>query len=141
KISSGDVVIINRLIQQIAELNLRIELMYARNPRLREDPYHDAELQRNLTESETIEADLQQRAERLVQNAATSAGVAIARGPGGSLSGERLTALQELRRSIMEKQVQMSGLQARLDVVNDQLNAAKVELGRIPGKEIILNRL
>src|SRR5690606_25569236 len=141
KITSGDDVMIDRLIQQIAELNLRIEQKYARNPKLREDPSQDTELQRNLTEIKALEAELQQRAERLVQNAATSAGVAIARGPGGSPSGERLTALQELRRSIMEKQVQMSGLQARLDVVNDQLNAAKVELGRIPGKEIILNRL
>lgn len=142
KITSGDDVMIDRLIQQIAELNLEIEQKYARNPGLRENPSRDAELQRQLDEIAALEEELQQRADRMVESAAQSSGIAFgSTGAGPSSSRDRLSTLQELRRTMMEKQVAMSGLQARLDVLNQQLDAAKTELGRIPGKEIVLNRL
>ena len=53
----------------------------------------------------------------------------------------RLSTLQELRRQMMEKEIAISGLQARLDVVDEQLGQSKVQLALIPGKEIVLNRL
>lgn len=141
KITSGDDIMIDRLIQEIAELNLQIEQKYARNPGLRDDHSKDQELRRRIAEVAALEKELQQRAERMVHTAAQSGGLAIGSPGGSSSSRDRLTTLQDLRRRMMEKQVYMSGLQARLDVLNDQLNASKTVLGRIPGQEIILNRL
>lgn len=141
KISSGEDVMIDRLIQEISELKLLVEQKYARTPILREDPSSDPELERTLSEIASLEADLRGRADRLVESELSS--IAPAASAQGSLSGSRdeLNALQRLRGQLMEKQIQMSGLGARLEVIDSQLDVVKAELARIPGKEIVLNRL
>ena len=142
KITSGDNIMIDALIQQISGLKVGIEQKYARNPALREDPSRDADLQEDLREIAALEADLQERADRLVADAVRSGGMTLGSSLGSPSDSEgRLSTLQQLRARMMEKQVMLSGLQARFDVITDQLDAAKTQLGRIPGQEIVLNRL
>lgn len=141
KISSGDNVMIDRLIEQISLLEINVEQKYARNPALRADPSGDSDLVARLAEIEALKQELQTRADRLVETAVTTGGVELGATNASSMGGSRLGTLQELRRQMMEKEVVIAGLQARLDVVDEQLDLSKTELGRIPGKEIVLNRL
>lgn len=140
QISSGDNVIIDGLINQIAELELRAEQKYARNPSLRQNPEADDELVQLNREVAALKKELDLRASRLVENTVAGRGSDF-----GSLAGEgsggRLSVLQDLRQQIMEKEIQTSGLQARLDIIDEQLGQAKAQLQEIPGKDIILNRL
>ena len=142
KISSGDNVMIDRLIEQISALEIQVEQKYARNPALRSDPSSDSDLVSRLAEIDALKTELRTRADRLVETAVTTGGIELGASTTSNLgSSTRLGTLQELRRQMMEKEIALSGLQARLDVVDEQLDRSKTELGRIPGKEIVLNRL
>lgn len=141
QLSSSDDVMIDGLKQQITRLQIEEQQIYARNPELRNSDQPSgrlAEIRRELGE---LTRQLDQRAERLVSSAMDSGTLAAGSMPAGSLAASQLQAVQQLRRQLLEKNVEVSGHQARLDIINDELDAYKRRLAEIPSKAIVLQRL
>ncbi len=140
QISSGDDLIIDRLRGEIADLIVRREQIYSKNPELEADPSSNGELVSLNNQIESLRADIDSRAQTLVDDALSSAAsyssTTVLPGSSGKLG-----SLSELRMQITEKQIEVSALQAKLDVINENMGTYQAELARLPNQELILNRL
>ncbi|MEX2400670.1 MAG: polysaccharide biosynthesis tyrosine autokinase [Rhodothermales bacterium] len=140
--SVGNDVVIERLNQRVAELTILAEQKYARNPEQRENPT-DRELLDILSQIEAIKQQLAVRMSQLVDNIIESGGIELA-APAplmGEFGGSRFSTLRDLLQRITSKRVDVSGLQARLDMIDERLEQHKEELRLLPNKDIILSRL
>ncbi len=143
QISSGDDLIIDKLKDEIARLQVEQQRLYATNPELRRGGAKPDQLIRIEQQISALTQQLDDRVESLVANAITS-GIVGSPNPGaGSASGVagRLQPLQEYRTEVTQKNIEVSGLQARLDIVNEELEKYKQQLAEIPSKAIVLKRL
>ena len=140
QISSGDDLIIDRLRAEIADLIVEREQMYAKHPELRADPSQNSELVKLNSQIESLRADLDTRSQGLVEDALAS-GAAYGSTTTIPGSGGKLGSLSELRMEITEKQIEVSALEAKLEVINSNMTTYQNELGRLPNQELILNRL
>ena len=142
QVASAEAPIIDQLTQRIAQLQAEVEEKYAKNPDLRQNPQQDPNLAEKLRRIDELQQNLNARSDSLVQEVLV-AGVSSAGAQNGQYRGvmSKLGPLQQLRREIMAKEIEMQGVQERLNIVESKLNQYKAQLGDIPRKEIILNRL
>jgi capsular exopolysaccharide synthesis family protein len=139
QLASGDDRVIDQLNEQIASRVVRIEERYAANPDLRADPSSDAELVRLQNQVAGLRAELDQRSTRLLEGV-LAGGAGLGSG-GQSVTASRLSALHDLRSRVTEKQIEMRTLQSRMTIVTQNLDQFRAELGNIPNKAVLLNRL
>lgn len=139
QLGSGDNLAIEALTQEITAIELAIEQMYARNPELRENPSLSRELVRLQREQAQYQQRANQRIEAMIEGVLESGDNVLLSG-GENMEG-RLSSLATLRQQIMEKNVQLRGLEARMGLYGDQLRMFEGRLSTIPEKDVILNRL
>ena len=132
QLSSGDNQFIEGLSTEIAKLDIEINKKYARNPELEQDPSGSRELLNELSERNRLQTQLDERAQRLVQDQAGSLG-------GSGQTG--LGMLTTLRKQLMEKKIEARGAEVRSNMLTQQIRRYERQLGDIPGKEVLLNRL
>ena len=139
RISSGDNQVIARLVDEIARREFDVEKKYAQYPRLRQDPSEDGEFVQELRELDALRAELAERSKSLVDDTTPFAGSDGLEGMNFAENG--FTTLGQLRKQIMEKKIEVSAVEVRFGLIEEQLRTAESHLGDIPGKEIILSRL
>lgn len=136
RITSGDDRVMQSLMEKIAQLEFEAEQRYARNPQLRADPSADPQLVQIENELEQLRQQLDERAQRMVEGIIESGGAT-----GTTEGGSDLGALADLRRQIIQKKIQASGLRERLDMIQQQIDQTEARLSDIPRKDVIMNRL
>ncbi|NBC17428.1 MAG: polysaccharide biosynthesis tyrosine autokinase [Bacteroidetes bacterium] len=143
QLTSGDNQAIEALTQRITELELQMDQKYARNPNLKENPSQDPELVQIQQELDQYQARLDERTQNLIDNVIASGAspTDLAMSQSGESVESRINTVTELRRQIMEKNVTVQGLQARMELYDEQLSKYESRLGDIPRKEVIMNRL
>ncbi len=141
RISSGDTQMIAQLVEEISRREFAVEKKYARTPRLQEDPSEDENLVQELKELNALRAELADRAKSLVEDTTPFAGSNRVGEEGVNLAGNGLGTLGRLRKQIMDKKIEVSSLEVRSRLIEEQLRMAEAQLGDIPRKEIILSRL
>ena len=142
RIASNDDILVDRVKEQIAALQIEQQQIYARYPNSRTQRSEDGRLAEIERELENLTRQLDQRVGRLVASATDAD--ALGSAAGGEASGvtaSQLQAVQGLRHQITEKDIEISGLQARLDIVDDELNQFQNRLAEIPDKALVLERL
>lgn len=141
QLSREDNLVVEKLIEQIATLEVRVESKYARNPGLRENPSRDSEVVKDLTELQYLRAELDERSKNLMQGGIFTSGDALSAGTDGVSQGNGMSILARLQQQLLEKRIEASSLEASMGAVDTQLDIAKTRLRDIPRKEIILGRL
>ena len=141
RISSGDNQVIAQLVEEISRREFAVEKKYAQYPRLRQDPSEDEPLVQELKELNALRAELADRAKSLVDDTTPFAGSNRVGEEGVNLAENGLGALGQLRKKIMDKRIEVSSLEVRSRLIEEQLRMAEAQLGDIPRKEIILSRL
>ncbi len=140
RLSSNDDVMIDRLKEEMAALQIEQEQIYAQYPALRaraEPPEGRlAEIERETAE---LSVQLRQRALRLAE-AAPAGAPALGTEATGSAEA-RLEPVQALRRRIAEKDIEVRSLRARLGILSGELTTFQGRLAEIPGKALTLQRL
>lgn len=119
--------------EQIRDTQTQIETIYSRNPELRDSRTPPAELATRLRRVET----LRQRARELAQQALRDA---LATG-GVSASTAGVERLVELRRRMIDQQIEQSGFEAQESTITARMAAYESELSRIPTQAVELARL
>ena len=134
QLTSGDNQAIEALTQRITELELRIDQKYARNPALKENPSQDPELVQIQQELEQYQERLDERTQSLIENviASGTSPADLAMSQSGESVESRINTVTELRRQIMEKNVTVQGLQARMELYDEQLQNYESRLS--PGR-------
>ncbi|HET6568258.1 MAG TPA: polysaccharide biosynthesis tyrosine autokinase, partial [Rhodothermales bacterium] len=143
QISSGNDLVIDRLKNAIATLQVEQQQIFARNPELRDRSPRTGRLAEIDQEIAQLSAQLEKRVDQLVQDATTSVTV-LAPGTDAMVNGGaagRVSQLELLRGRITESNIKVSGLQASLDIINQGLAELKARLREIPSKAILLKRL
>lgn len=141
QLSAGDNQAIEALTQQITQIELVIEQKIARNPELRENPELDRELVRLRAEQAQYQERANERIQAMVSDVLASGDLVVLGGTGEETMQGRLSNLANLRQQIMAKNVQLRGLEGRMDLYGVRLQEYESELSTIPQKDIILNRL
>ena len=132
RLSSGDNQFIEGLAREIAELDIEINRKYGRNPELEQDPSSDRNLMNWLSERDRLQAQLDERAQRLAEDQIGSLGTSGQTGLG---------VLTTLRKQLMDRKIEARGAEVRSNLLNQQIRRYERQLGDIPGKEVILKRL
>ena len=136
RVSSGLEHEISALQTNIAEREVRVEAKYARNPNLRGNEAQDPELVRDLEEIDRLKQQVAERSQRYVGEVLSTGGIdtdVAGRGDGAGLQGA-LAIVSRLRRQITEKNIQASGLRARVNVLNGRMARYEREFARIPAQ-------
>lgn len=123
---------IEAALEKKAELEVAIEQIYLRNPALREQAATGqlAELRGQLSE---IRRRLRTLAEEYVDET-------LAVGGAGATE-EALSQVASLQRQVAEGRIELTGLEARLAVLDDRIAEYERQLDRIPGQAIELAQL
>jgi capsular exopolysaccharide synthesis family protein len=138
RISSSVQQKLSRVQQEKAELEAQIEQFTATNP----NP-SDA-LQQSLRRKKDRVAVLTQRADSLAQvyvRQSLSAGGISAGSGEGDTGGRGISYVAEQRRQIAQKQIEVDGLEARLDVVNNRIDELRQSMRNLPSQSIEMAQL
>ncbi len=136
-LSSTDNVFMAGLIERIGLLQMEIEEKLSRNPELRLNPESDAEIVRNRRQIAELNEQLAESSNRLTADVLDSESAAFR----GRSPEEIIGTVASVRQNILEKEIAISGAEARLDVLNTSLESYRQELNSIPNKSVALARL
>ncbi|PEN12632.1 hypothetical protein CRI94_14045 [Longibacter salinarum] len=133
--TTGDV--LESVQEEKARLQARIDQIERENPNLGAG----GTLQRDLRRMKERVSRLQERADSLASKYVNES---LAAGGVGSQSGENsrsLTYVVEQRRAIAQHRIEVSGLEARLDAIQNQLEQRRAALKNIPEQSMVLAQL
>lgn len=135
RLASGTEAEIAAVQAQIRELQAQIETIYSRNPDLvRGTPNpRDAELATRLRRLDDLQERARDLAQRSLREALATGGV------GASTSG--IERLVDLRRQMVDQQIEQSGLEAKAASVAARMAEYEAQLSRIPTQSVELARL
>lgn len=128
KISEGDALVVNTYGKRIAELKARLTQKYAVNPGLEENPEQDPDVVETKEKIASLQAQVEQRANRMVESAVEGKEVGKGR-------------IQDLSERILSSQVALQASEAKLDMLDQRTAALRQELGSMPQKQITVDRL
>lgn len=140
KLTSSDDLVMDRLKVQLANLQVEEQQIFARTPSRRDQPRSGrlAQIEQELTQ---LTQQLDERVERVIsRNAASQPDNISSIGEASGAAGI-LQSLGTLRDAMMKKSIEISGLHARLEIVEGQLETYKSRLETIPTKALVLQRL
>jgi tyrosine-protein kinase Etk/Wzc len=122
---------------RITQLQLDNAEKLAKTPALMDDPGMDnsGEYAANLRLIEDFQDELQERAATVVNNMFESGSIVL-----GNDSGRALTRIADMQESIITKRLEMTGAQARLDVLDGQLEVYRAQIDQLPNKAVLLSR-
>ncbi|NNE34488.1 MAG: polysaccharide biosynthesis tyrosine autokinase [Rhodothermales bacterium] len=132
RLASADGKVIDRLSEEIAELEVRQQQRIARNPGLADAP--DKELNDIRSQIKSLTDQLDQRIASLVDS---ENGIVNA----SETTEESLSNIAFLRRQITAKKIESKALEARLAPLDTNLEQYKARYNVLPGKQIRLNSL
>lgn len=147
RIGSTDDAVIAQHKQNVAEVRSALEVFYSQNPELRSMPTESLPpeareivvLRRRLAE---LEADIDRRSSRIVDEAILADGTIVPGVQGGGAgSAEQLAPLQELSRQILTRRAQVGGVDASRGIMADRAAEIETRLRAIPGQSVELERL
>ena len=119
--------------EQLRTTQTQIETIYSRNPGLRNDPSGEAQLVRLLRQADTLRERARSLAQRSLREALSTGGV--------NPSGEGIERLVELRRRMVDQQIEQAGFDAQASTVTARMAEYESELSRIPTQAVELARL
>jgi len=125
--------------QEKAKLEARIEQVERENPTLQPGSPQYRDLQRMKARTETLARRTDSLARQYVEEALSAGGVAA--GSGGDGSSQGISYVAEQRRTLAQNRIELNGMQARLDVINERLRENRQTLQEIPSKSIRLAQL
>jgi len=135
-LSQGGGVTLERMSQRIAELEVELDEMRAKNPQLREDPTLDGTFLQMTNQVESLQSQMAERARALV----TNSGLSTSTGTG--LSSESvLETVAELQGQLLVNRVRVRSLQAQLEPLNNNIASMDAILGDLPARDIQLSRM
>lgn len=142
QLTSSDDRLIDRLNEQIAERIIALEQRYAANPALRDNPGQDSEIARIESEIASFRRELDERSARLMEDIVLGAGPDLdVIAAGGSATAARIGILQNLRQRMSEKELEIRMLNARTRLVTNEVQDLRTQIGDLPDRQVILNRL
>jgi capsular exopolysaccharide synthesis family protein len=136
-IASTDNQFVQSLLGRITQLQMEIEERLSRNPELRGREASDEEIMRRRNQIAQLNEQLIGRTNQLTQGVIASQGVTLR----GRSTDEIFLVVAELQQRVLEKDIEVRGAEARLEVLNSSLEAYRVELNAIPNKSVALSRL
>jgi capsular exopolysaccharide synthesis family protein len=136
-IASTDNQFVQSLLGRITQLQMEIEERLSRNPELRGSEDADDEIVRRRNQIAQLNDQLASRTKELTQSVVASHGVTLR----GRSTDEIFLLVADLQQKVLEKDIQVSGAEARLDVLNSSLDGYRDELNAIPNKSVALSRL
>jgi capsular exopolysaccharide synthesis family protein len=126
--------------QDEAELQSKIERIEQENPDLQAGSPLYRNLQRLKERASTLERRTDSLATRYVNEALSAGGVAAGTSEEGT-RGKGVGYVAEQRRGLAQSRIELNGLQARLDVLNERLRENRQKLEQIPTQSIKLAQL
>lgn len=136
-LSSTDNLFVQSLLARITQLQMEIEERLSRNPALRDQMDTDEEISRRQRQIEELSAQLAAGTERLTADAVNTQGLSFR----GRTPEEVLATVSDLQQRLLEKEIEITGSEARLDVLNSSLDIYRDQLNAIPNKSVALARL
>lgn len=121
---------------QIAEMELRLEQYYLRNPGQREQPTADAELDDLNDQIDKLRALAERLSERYVKEVLAIGGV-----DPRTEEGTNLSYVAQRQQQMAEARIQINGLRAKMDVLQDRLEEYRQKMRDIPEQAIQLAQL
>lgn len=118
---------------QILALQTEIETIYSRNPGLRDNPTSEPELTRRLRAVDQLSERARDLAQESMREALATGGV--------SASTEGVGRLVDLRRRMIDTQIEQSGFEAKAASVAARMAEYESQLSRIPTQSVELARL
>jgi len=121
--------------RRITEVQLLIADKLSKNPSLRNFQEGDEELREWNQKIEDYESDLVDRSERFAARLLSSGSLSL-----GQNASEAMTLISRFQLQAVNKRIEMSGAQARLDVLDQNISDYQSSLDRIPNKAILMAR-
>ncbi len=118
---------------QILDTQTEIETIYSRNPDLRDSPSPPAELATRLRRVDTLRQRVRDLAQQSLREALATGGV--------SASTAGVERLVDLRRRMIDQQIEQSGFEAQVSSISARMADYEAELSRIPTQSVELARL
>jgi capsular exopolysaccharide synthesis family protein len=143
RISSGLEQEISSLQQKKGELETQRELIYSKNPDLRQEGVTNEQLQELNDQIANLQEQIDGRAQRYVEEVMSSGGIdpSTTQGGDGSNYASTLAYLTELQRNITERTIEVNGHEARLTALEQRIGEYQQDFDRIPGGKIRLAQL
>ncbi|MEM1145759.1 MAG: polysaccharide biosynthesis tyrosine autokinase [Pseudomonadota bacterium] len=132
RLASGIDLEIEAAQERKAELEVQIQQIYLRNPDLRAQPATGqlSELQTELTQ---VRRRLRSLSDAYVEETLAVGGM--------NATSDALAQVAQLQRQVVDGRIEMTGLQARLGVLDERILDYERQLDRIPGQAIELAQL
>jgi capsular exopolysaccharide synthesis family protein len=141
RISSNEDLVIDRLNNAIASLQVEQQQFYARDPTLRSAIPRTGRLAEIDQEIASLTGELDQRVRQLVENGLSTAILPGTEGANRPGSASTLETLQRMQGQITAAHIKINGQRASLEIINDELVRYKARLQDIPNKAMILAQL
>jgi capsular exopolysaccharide synthesis family protein len=125
--------------EEKAELEAKIDRIERENPDLQPGSRQYRDLQRMKDRTATLTRRTDSLAVRYVNEALSAGGVAAGSAEDGG--GKGVSYVAEKRRELAQHRIELNGLQARLDVINERLQENRQSLQEIPSKSIRMAQL
>jgi capsular exopolysaccharide synthesis family protein len=129
---------LNRVQEEKAQLDATIEQFEAKNPNPT-DPKLQRELRQKRQRARKLERQSDSLAQEYVHQSLAAGGVASGSGGEGSPTGVAYVA--EQRREIAQKRVEINGLKARLDALNERIGELRKSMRSLPTQSIEMAQL
>lgn len=143
RISSGLDQEIASLQQKKGELETQRELIYSKNPVLRQEDQTNEQLRTINEQIANLQEQIEERAGRYVKQVMSTGGIdpQSLQQSGGSEIGSTLGYLTELQRQITQRSIEVRGHEARLAALEQRIAEYQQDFEQIPGSEIRLAQL